>query len=54
MNEFYIKDENNIPQELIEAKNNGKTIQCLTVVGYVDIDEPEFRVGVNYKIKDDA
>ena len=50
---FCIDDEENIPQQLLDAKAEGKTIQVLTVIGYIDCDdEVEFRNGVNYKIKE--
>lgn len=49
---YFIKDENDIPQELLDAVAQGKTIQVNTetVVGWVDVD-PEFRCGVELRVK---
>lgn len=52
-NTFEIKDEDNIPKELIEAIEAGKTIQVYTIVGWMDIEAPELICGVTYRINND-
>ena len=49
--ECEIVDEDNVPQELYDAFTNDKTIQLLTTIGWVDIDEPDFRCGNTYRVK---
>lgn len=46
---FEITDEDNIPQQLLDAFNEGQEIQCLTSIGWVDV-EPDFRCGTTYRI----
>lgn len=48
---YTITDEDNIPTELTEALENGETIQMLSAIGMIDLEEPEFRYGVDYHIK---
>jgi hypothetical protein len=43
---YIIEDENNIPSELLNAEN----IKVFTAIGWVELDKPEFRCGVEYKI----
>lgn len=52
MKTYIIEDEANIPQELIDAVSQGKTIQVNTetIVGWIDVD-PEFRCGVELRVK---
>lgn len=56
MKVFEISNEEIIPQELLQALEQGKTIQVdsQSIVGWIDLDEPEFRCGVTYRIKPDA
>lgn len=50
---YKITDENNVPQELLNAREQNKCIQCMTVIGWIDIDDPEFRVGNIYRVKEE-
>ena len=43
---YFIEDENNIPSELLNAEN----VEVFTAIGWIKLDEPEFRCGVEYKI----
>lgn len=55
MKTYIIEDEANIPQELIDAVSQGKTIQVNTetIVGWIDVD-PEFRCGVELRVKPES
>ena len=46
MNTYFIEDENNIPSELLNAKN----VEVFTAIGWIKLDEPELRCGVKYRI----
>ena len=48
---YTITDEDNVPKELTDALENGETIQTLSSIGMIDLDEPEFRCDVDYHIK---
>ena len=47
---FTIEDEDNIPQELIDAIANGDHIQVETVIGWVDVEDVSFRTLNTYKV----
>lgn len=52
MNQFYIDDEDNIPDELVKANEERKIIQCNTIIGWIDLDIPvDFRNSVTYRVK---
>ena len=46
MNTYFIEDENNIPSELLNAKN----VEVFTAIGWIKLDNQEFRCGVEYRI----
>ena len=52
MKTYIIEDEGSIPQELLDAVSQGKTIQVNTetILGWIDVD-PEFRCGVELRVK---
>ena len=50
---FEIKDEDNLPKELTEAREAGKTLQVHTAVGWLDIEVPELLCGNTYRINHD-
>lgn len=50
---YEITDEDNVPEELTSAFNEGKMIQLETCIGWVTLDEPSFNVGLRYKIKEE-
>lgn len=51
---YEIEDQSNIPQELLTALEDGKVIQILSCIGWLDFTEdepPEFRCGNTYRVK---
>lgn len=51
MQTYEIVDEDNVPQELVDAVKAGKTVECEGAPGLWIEVEPEFRCGVTYRIK---
>lgn len=50
--EYEITDEGNVPAGLQAARTAGMQIQCLTSIGWVDVDVNDgFRFGVTYRGK---
>lgn len=50
-----VKDEDNVPLELLEARDWGYKIQCKAAPGiWVDLDDPDFRCGVTYRILEET
>jgi hypothetical protein len=47
---FTIEDEDNIPRELLDATTNGDRIQIDSAIGWIDIEDPEFRTLNTYRI----
>lgn len=50
MNEYTITDENKIPDELKIAVLRGDRIQLHTGMGWINIDDPDFRVLNTYRV----
>jgi len=47
---YYISDEDNLPEGLTTAFKEGKTIQVGYCIGWITVDEPDFRCGLEYKV----
>jgi hypothetical protein len=50
---YEIEDESIIPAELLCAVESGKTIQIESCIGWLDLDNPEFRCMNVYRVKPD-
>lgn len=50
MKTYEIVDEECIPQALLDALGEGRTIQVDTMVGWITIDIQEFMCGNTYRI----
>ena len=48
---YKIVDENNLPQELLDAVEAGAAVYCESCIGWIKIDEPDFRCGLEYKVE---
>lgn len=44
-------DEDNIPQELLDAREDGREIQVESAIGFITIDDPDFRCMLEYRYK---
>ncbi len=50
---YEITDENNIPQELLDARASGKTI-AVYFMDWIKCNDPAFRCGLTYAILDEV
>ncbi len=48
---FTVIEEGNIPEWLQEAYQNGKTIQVLTSIGWISLEDVDFRNSLTYRVK---
>jgi hypothetical protein len=52
MKTFECIEDGVVPKEFYEAEKNG-LIQVFTAIGWIDVDETEFRNSLLYRIKED-
>ena len=49
---YEIEDESKIPLELTKAVDDGMIVQIHSCIGWIDCDNPEFRCGNIYRVKE--
>jgi hypothetical protein len=48
--EYTIEDEDNVPEALYNAIESNKRIEVLSVIGWIELEAPDFRVSNTYRI----